>query len=97
MLAGDLLLHTSYLAYSHGCQQDFSQRVIEGNLLTNLRQDPFSSPRRSLQLNGLTQGFIDSVVNSKASSHPSKEEESLGSVYVPYVKAVSEKFEHVRD
>jgi hypothetical protein len=44
-----------------------------------------------LQLNGYPQGFIDSVSNSKGSSRPNKEEKPLGSVYIPYVKGVSEK------
>jgi hypothetical protein len=59
------------------------------------RQDLFneiSSLKRDLQLNGYTQGFTGSVINSKASCHLNKEQEPLGSVYVPYVKGVSEKF-----
>jgi hypothetical protein len=48
--------------------------------------------RRNLQLNGSPQGSIDSVINSKGSSHPDKEEKPLGSVYIPNVKGVSEKF-----
>jgi hypothetical protein len=52
-----------------------------------------SSLRNDLQLKGYPKGFIGSVINSKGSSHPNKEEKRLGSVYIPYVKGVSEKFE----
>jgi hypothetical protein len=41
------------------------------------------------------QGFIDSVINSKGGSHPNKEEKPLGSVYISYVKGVSEKVKHI--
>jgi hypothetical protein len=58
------------------------------NVISNLRCD--------LQLNRYPQGFIDSVINSKGSSCPNKEEKPLGSVYSPYVQGVSEKFEHTR-
>jgi hypothetical protein len=44
------------------------------------------------KLNVYPQGFIDSVINSKGSSHLNKEQKPLGSVYIPYVKGVSEKF-----
>jgi hypothetical protein len=47
----------------------------------------------SINLSG--QCFIDSVINSKGSSHPSTEEKPLGSVYIPYVKGVSEKFKRI--
>jgi hypothetical protein len=53
-----------------------------------------SSLRPDLQLNGYSQGFIDSVINSKGSNLLSKQEKPLGSVYIPYVKGVSEKFRH---
>jgi hypothetical protein len=49
------------------------------------RQDPFneiSSLRRDLQLNGCSQNFIDSVIISKGSSRPNKEEKHLDSVYI---------------
>jgi hypothetical protein len=39
---------------------------------------------------GITQGFVDSVINSKGSSRLEKEQNPLGSVCVPYVKGVSE-------
>jgi hypothetical protein len=51
--------------------------------------------RHGLQLNGYPQGFIDSVINSEGSSRPKQEEKPLGSVYIPYVKGVSEKFKRV--
>jgi hypothetical protein len=44
------------------------------------------------QLSGCPQGFTDLFINSKGSSHPNKEEKLLGSVYIPYVKGISEKF-----
>jgi hypothetical protein len=53
--------------------------------------------RRDLQLNGYPQGFTDVAINSKGSSHPNKEKRPLGSVYIPYVKGVSEKFKRVRN
>jgi hypothetical protein len=51
-----------------------------------------SSLRNDLQLNGYPQGFTDSVINSKGSSHLNKEQKPLDSVYILYVKGVSEKF-----
>jgi hypothetical protein len=54
-----------------------------------------SSLRRDLQLNGYPQGLIDSVINSKDSSRQNKEQKPLGSVYIPHVKGVSEKFKHI--
>jgi hypothetical protein len=62
------------------------------------RQDLFdeiSNLKRDLQLNGYPQGFIDSVINSKGSSDPNTEEKPLGSVYIPYVKGVSQKFKRI--
>jgi hypothetical protein len=41
---------------------------------------------------GYPQGFIDSVVKSKGSSRLSEEQKPLGSVYIPYIKSVLEKF-----
>jgi hypothetical protein len=54
-----------------------------------------SSLRRDLQLNGYPQGFIDSVINAKGSSRLNEEQKPLGSVYIPYVKGVSEKFRRI--
>jgi predicted GIY-YIG superfamily endonuclease len=51
--------------------------------------------RRDLQLSGYPQGFINSVVRSKGSSHQKNEEKPLGSMYIPYVKGVSEKFKRI--
>jgi hypothetical protein len=45
-----------------------------------------NSLRSDLQFNGYSQGFIDSVINSKGSSRLSKGEKTLGSVYISYVK-----------
>jgi hypothetical protein len=62
------------------------------------RQDLFneiSNLKRDLQLNGYPQGFIDSVINFKGSSHPNTEEKPLGSVYIPHVKGVSEEFKRI--
>jgi hypothetical protein len=62
------------------------------------RQDlvkEISSVRRDLQLNGYRQGFIDSVINSKGCSRLTEERKPLGSVYIPYVKGVSEKFRRI--
>jgi hypothetical protein len=62
-------------------QQDLWNEII------GLRQD--------LQLSGYRQGFINSIINSRGSSHLNKEQKPLGSVYIPHVKGVSEKFKHV--
>jgi hypothetical protein len=64
------------------------------------RQDLFnkiSSLRRDLQLNSYPQGFIDSIIthNSKGSSCPNTKEKPLGSVFISYVKGVSEKFKRI--
>jgi hypothetical protein len=50
-----------------------------------------------LQFNGYSQGFIDLVINSRCSSHLNKEQKPMGSVYIPYVKGVSEKFKCIGD
>jgi hypothetical protein len=36
--------------------------------------------------------FLDLIINSLGSSLPVKEVKQLGSVYIPYVEGVSEKF-----
>jgi hypothetical protein len=62
------------------------------------RQDllnELSNLKRDLQLNGYPQGFINSAINSKGSSHLNTEGKPLGSVYIPHVKGVSEKFERI--
>jgi hypothetical protein len=51
--------------------------------------------RRDLQLSCYPQGFIGLVIKSKNGSHPNKEENTLGSVRIPYVRGVSEKFKHI--
>jgi hypothetical protein len=58
------------------------------------RQDLFNEIgilRHYLQIKGYSQGFIDSVINSKNIRRPNKEEKLLGSVCVPYMKNISEK------
>jgi hypothetical protein len=47
--------------------------------------------------NYLVLGLCPSSIlkNSKGSSHPNTEEKPLGSVYIPYVKGVSEKFKRI--
>jgi hypothetical protein len=62
------------------------------------RQDLFievGNLTRDIQLSGYPQGFIDSVINSKGSISPNKEGKPLGSVYIPYVKGVSERFRRI--
>jgi hypothetical protein len=51
-----------------------------------------SSLRHDLQLNDYPQVFNDSAINSKRINHQSKHEKPLGSVYILYVRTVSEKF-----
>jgi hypothetical protein len=41
----------------------------------------------------LSLSLIDPVINSKGSSLPRNKVKPLGSVYIPYVKGVSEKFQ----
>jgi hypothetical protein len=47
--------------------------------------------RRDLQHNRYLQHFVDSVINSMGSSHPDKAVNTLGSLYIHYVKSISEK------
>jgi hypothetical protein len=54
-----------------------------------------SNLRRGLRLNGYPQVFTDSVFNSKGSCRPNKEEKPLGSVYIRYLKGVSEKLKRI--
>jgi hypothetical protein len=61
-------------------------------------QDPvneISNLRHDFQLNAYPHGFIDPVINSKGSSHSNKKEKPLGSVNIPYVTSVSEKFKRI--
>jgi hypothetical protein len=52
--------------------------------------------RCDLQLSGYSQGFIDSVIRSKGRSRQKKKEEKpLETVYIPYVKGISEKFKRI--
>jgi hypothetical protein len=39
--------------------------------------------------------LIDTGIKSKGSSRPNKEQQPLASVYIPYVKGVSEKFNRI--
>jgi hypothetical protein len=56
-----------------------------------------SSLRPDLQFNGYPQGFTNSAINSKGSCRPKKDEKPLGSVYIPYVKGVSESVQTYRE
>ncbi|PNF31066.1 hypothetical protein B7P43_G17441 [Cryptotermes secundus] len=51
--------------------------------------------RHDLQLNSYPKGFIHSVINSKGSRRPKKEKNPQCSVYIPYMKGVSEKFKRI--
>jgi hypothetical protein len=53
------------------------------------------SLRSDLQLTVYPQSLIDSVINSKGNSRVNKEQNPLASVYIPYVKGVSEKFKRI--
>jgi hypothetical protein len=53
------------------------------------------SLRYDFQLNCYSQDFIEKVINYKGSSRPNIEDKSLGSVHVPHVKGVSEKFRQI--
>jgi hypothetical protein len=44
-----------------------------------------------LQLSGFPPLFIDSVLNSKGTSHPEKEKKPLGSLSIPYMEDIFEK------
>jgi hypothetical protein len=62
------------------------------------RQDlvkEISSQRSDLQLSGYPQGFIELVINSQGIIRSNEEQKPLGSVYIPYVKGVSEKFKRI--
>jgi hypothetical protein len=76
--------------------KEFSFRVFKtASNICQERQDlvkEISILGSDLQLNVYPQGLTDSVINSKGSSRLNKEQKPLGSVYVPYVKGVSEKF-----
>jgi hypothetical protein len=74
------LIQTLHNTASTICQE--RQALVKGiNIL-----------RHDLQLNGYPKGFIDSIINSKGSSHPNKKEKPLGSVYISYMMGVLEKF-----
>jgi hypothetical protein len=53
------------------------------------------SLRYDHQLDTYPQGFIGSVINSKGSDRPSKEEKPLAFVYIPYFKGVADKFKRI--
>jgi hypothetical protein len=62
------------------------------------RQDLFnevSSLRSDLQPSGYPQGFTGSAIICNGSGRLNKEQKRLGSVYIPYVKTVSEKFKPI--
>jgi hypothetical protein len=90
--------HTGrYLNFKSNHQPHVKQGLIQSlhnraSTIFQKRQDlvkEFSSVRRDLQLNIYPQRFIDSVINSKGSRRLSEKQKPLGSVYIPYVKAVS--------
>jgi hypothetical protein len=43
----------------------------------------------------IPKGLIDLVINSKGSTHLNKEENPLGSVYIPCVKGISESWQRI--
>jgi hypothetical protein len=53
------------------------------------------SLRLDLQLNGYPQGFVETITISKGNIRTNKEENPLGSVYIPYAKGVSENFRRI--
>jgi hypothetical protein len=82
--------HTDrYLKFKYHHLPHVKRSLIQG--LHN-EASTISSLRHDFQLNAYPQGFTDSVINSKGSSWPNKEEKPLGSAYIPYVKGASEKF-----
>jgi hypothetical protein len=68
------------------------QQVPNNLKVRTLKVNEISSLRCDFLLNVYPEGFIDSVINSKGNSYLTKEEKSLGSLYIPYVKGGSEKF-----
>jgi hypothetical protein len=56
------------------------------NEISRLRRDP--------QMKGYPQVFIYSVINSKRRYLQTKEETRLGSVYIPYMKGLSQKLQY---
>jgi hypothetical protein len=51
--------------------------------------------KHDIQLNGYSQDFINSVIRSKGGSHQKKKDKPLGTVHIPYVKSISEKFRRI--
>jgi hypothetical protein len=51
--------------------------------------------RRDLKLSGYSQVFTDSIIRSKGNSQKKEEEKNLGTVYIPYVKDISETFKRI--
>jgi hypothetical protein len=51
--------------------------------------------KRDLQLNAYSEGFINSVIRSKDRRHQKEEDKPLGTIYIPYVKGVSEKLRRI--
>jgi hypothetical protein len=63
----------------------------------NMHSDNYASAHTNTHThNTCPWSFIRSVTNSKSYNYPSKEDKSLGSVYIPHVKEVSETFKHIR-
>jgi hypothetical protein len=51
-----------------------------------------SNLRSDLQLRGYPDQFTDSVLTSRRNSRPEEEKKPLGSVIIPYMKGISEKY-----
>jgi hypothetical protein len=49
----------------------------------------------SCHLSGCPKWFIDSVLKSRNSRHPEREEKADGLVFIPYMKGISEKVKHI--
>jgi hypothetical protein len=64
--------------------QGKQERLLEINTL-----------KRDLQLNGYFEGFINSVIISKDRRHQKGEDKPLGTIYIPYVKGISEKLRRI--
>jgi hypothetical protein len=64
--------------------QDKQERLLE---ISTLKCD--------LKLNGYSEGVINSVIRSKDRRHQKEEDKPLGTIYIPYVKGMSEKLRRI--